>query len=326
MLRYSVPQGDRLWEARSFRIHPGGAELNVAADLASLGDSVCYVTALPPSPLGLLVRRMLDAYRVRVEGDLAAPGRVGVYYYEPGVPPRPGVVTYDREGSSFSRHPWSRFQWEGLLEPGGVFLTTGITAALGPEPLAGVRSGLEAAARAGATAVFDVNYRAKLWSPDEARRAILPLLEHVEVLFTSVPDAVRVLGAPEIPPENLPAWLGERFNLRAVSVVHTPIGGGRRAGREADAPIQWRAIAWREGERALWDQPGGVVTIDRLGAGDAYAAGFLWAIRQGRSLGEAVRYGSAMMALKNTVNGDFCPVWPEELEAVAAGESAGVQR
>lgn len=327
MLRYSVPQGTRLAETRSLLIHPGGAELNVLADLAGLGETVRYVTALPPSPLGLLMRRYMHWYGVRVAGDLAAPGRMGIYYYEPGAAPRPGVVTYDRDGSSFSRYPWSGFDWDAVMEPGDLFLTTGITAALGPEPLAGVRRALERASRAGVTTVFDVNYRSKLWSQEEARRTIVPLLQHVDILFTSVPDAVGILGAPSLPPEELPAWLAQRFQLKAVTLVHTPAPSQRADRHEKpEATIQWRAVAWRDGETAVWDQPAGVVTIDRLGAGDAYAAGFLWALRRGKPLTDAVRYGSAMMALKNTVTGDFCPVQPEELEAMAAGHAGGVQR
>ena len=317
MLRYSVEPGERLAEANTLRIHPGGAELNVGVGLANLGERVRYVTALPDSPLGLRMWRFIAMHGIEVAGDLAAPGRMGIYYLEPGVPPRPGVVTYDRQDSAFSRYPWSTFDWEKVMEPGGIFLTTGISAALSAEALAGVRRALETAARMGMTVVFDVNYRSKLWTPEAAREALVPLLEHVHLLFTSVSDASLILGAPAMAPEELPAWLASRFGLDGVTLVHTP---------EHQEAIQWRALAWYKGESASYDQPAGVVTIDRLGAGDAYAAGFLWAFRHGKSLADAVRYGSAMMALKNTIHGDFGPFRPEELENASAIRPAGVQR
>lgn len=318
MLRYSVEPGERLAEASVLRIHPGGAELNVGVGLANLGEPVRYVTALPESPLGLRMWRFIATHGIEVAGDLAAPGRMGIYYLEPGVPPRPGVVTYDRQDSAFSRYPWSQFDWESVMEPGGVFLTTGITAALSAEALAGVREALATAARQGMTVVFDVNYRSKLWTAEAAREALVPLLEHVNLLFTSMSDASLILGAPEMAPEELPAWLASRFGLQGVTLVHTP--------EEQKEPIQWRALAWYKGESASYDQPAGVVTVDRLGAGDAYAAGFLWSLRQGKSLADAVRYGSAMMALKNTIHGDFGPFRPQELENASAIRPAGVQR
>lgn len=318
MLRYSVEPGERLSHADVLRIHPGGAELNVGVGLANLGEPVRYVTALPDSPLGQRMWRFIAEQGVEVVGDLAAPGRMGIYYLEPGVPPRPGVVTYDRQDSAFSRYPWSQFDWERVLEPGGVFLTTGITAALSAEALEGVRRSLETAARKGLLVVFDVNYRSKLWTPEEAREALVPLLKHVNLLFTSVSDATVILGAPEMDPEELPAWLASRYELDGVTLVYTP-----EAPKE---PIQWRAFAWYKGETASYDQPAGVVAVDRLGAGDAYAAGFLWSLRQGKSLADAVRYGSAMMALKNTIHGDFGPFGPEELEHASAVRPAGVQR
>lgn len=320
LLRYSVPVGQRIETARGFAVHPAGAELNVAVALAHLGWAVRFISALPDDPLGRLALRAIRAYGVQMEGDTAAPGRMGVAYYEPGGPPRSGQVTYDRTGSAFSRYPWHEYDWEAVIDADSVFLTSGITPALGPAAAAGVEVALRTAAGKARLVAFDVNYRRKLWSAEEAREAVVPLMEYVDCLFVSASDAVGVLGAPLLPPEEMLPWLARRFGLRAVAMVYNPMPS------PGAPPVEWRAVIWRDGELASHDQPAGVITIDRLGAGDAFAAGVLWAWMQDRPVQDLVRYGSAMMALKNTFQGDFCPVSPRELEQAALHGGGGLER
>lgn len=313
LLRYSSPVGQRLHQVNRLDIHPGGAELNVAANLVHLGHPVRMVTALPDNALGQLARRYIRAYGVRLAGDLAARGRMGVYYYEPGAAPRPGVVTYDRAGSAFSRYSWSRVDWAELLPREGVFFTTGITAALGRRAAVGMRAAMETARRRGCRVAFDVNYRAKLWPATRARAVLGPLLELVDWLFTSRDDAVVVLGAPDDEPEQLLGWLADRFSLRLATMVYNPPGAGGE-------PLRWRAVAWYEGRCYSHDETTPLETVDRMGAGDAYAAGFLWGLLRTGDVQHALRCGSGLMALKNTFAGDVCPVSAEELEQLIRGD------
>ena len=320
LLRYSVPIGQRIETARTLTVHPAGAELNVAVDLAHLGWRVRFVSALPDNPLGRLALRVIRSHGVEAAGHLAAPGRMGVFYYEPGAAPRGGEVTYDRADSAFSRFPWHEYNWEEAIDAHSVFLTSGITPALSPQAAAGVQAALRAAKGRAKLVAFDVNYRSKLWSPAEAREAIVPLLAYVDCLFVSADDAVRVLGAPPVEPEAMLPWLADRFSLQGVAMVYNPTPS------PGAAPVQWRALVWRAGKLAAYDQPAGVMTIDRLGAGDAFAAGVLWTWMQGRPVQDLARYGSAMMALKCTFEGDFCPVSAQELERAATHSGAGVHR
>ncbi|MBO8141726.1 MAG: sugar kinase [Firmicutes bacterium] len=318
LLRYSTDPGERVRDAHRFHVHVAGSELNVAASLAHLGQRVRMVTALPASPLGALARRKIASYGVVLAGDMAAPGRMGTYYYEPGVPPRPAVVTYDRDGSAFSRYPWTRFDWSKAVAPAGVLFTTGITAALSPEAAGGIRAAMEAAHQAGILIAFDVNYRSKLWPASEARRVLLPLLERVQYLFTSWDDAVDVLGAPGDSPETLLEWLARQFSLRCATMVYNP--------PDADPAVRWRAAAWCEGRYVFHDETAPVQTVDRVGAGDAYAAGFLWALLETGDVREGVRLGSAMMALKCTYRGDVCLADPDDVRRLANGITGGVSR
>lgn len=318
LLRYSTDPGERIKDAHRFHVHLAGAELNVAASLAQLGQPVRMVTALPGDPLGALARRRAAAYGLELEGDMAAAGRMGVYYYEPGVPPRPGLVTYDRADSAFARYPWSSFDWERVMPRGGVFFTSGITAAVGPEGAAGIRAAMEAAAAASTAVAFDVNYRSKLWTPEEARSVLLSFMPSVQWLFTSWDDAVGVLGAPDGSAEQLLAWLADTFSLRCVTMVYNP--------PELAAAVRWRAAAWCDGRYAFHDETAPLHTVDRVGAGDAYAAGFLWAFLRSGDVQEALRVGSALMALKATYRGDVCPADPEDVERLMTGQTGGIRR
>ncbi len=312
LLRYSVPLGERLWFARELRVHAAGAELNLAADLAQVGVDVRYVSAIPDNPVGRLATTLIQETGLSTAYLRREAGRMGVFYFEPGAPPRPGRVEYDRADSAFALFPWDQHPWNEVVAGASWLFTTGITAALGAGPLAGVRAALAAAGRAGVRRAFDINYRAKLWSPEEAAVTLRPLLADVDLLFTSQGDAARILGAPLAPGEEMVQWVSRQFGIPMVAMVYNP--------SPASAPERpsWRCVAWRAGELAVFDQPAGVLTVDRVGAGDAFAAGFLYGLLGGHPLETALRYGSALMALKNTVLGDFARLTREELEEVVA--------
>lgn len=322
LLRYSPPPGVPLGAAPSLEVHVGGSEFNVAAAMAGLGHRATVITAVPAGPTGDGGRRAAALRGVQLAGDVAAPGRMGVYYYESGAAPRPGVVTYDRSDSAFSRVAWARAPWSELLPDRGIFFTTGITAALGPGPLAGVQRGLRAAAERGLFVAFDVNFRAKLWTAAEAGRTVRPLLEHVHTLFTSAEDAVHVLGAPEGPPEAQLPWLARTYGVAVVATVFnpSPVEEGARD------TVLWRAAAWRDEELFVYDQKPPLHTVERIGAGDAFAAGFLSVAASRGSVAAALRRGSVLMALKSTYKGDFWPGTKEELDRLLEDEGGAESR
>jgi len=319
LLRFSAPVGVGLADAPALEVHVGGAEFNVAAAMAALGHPARLITAIPTGPLGEKVRRTALARSVVLVGEMAAPGRMGIYYYEAGAVPRPGWVEYDRALSAFSQWPWHETVWSQLIPREGIFFTTGITPALGSSAAMGVQAALRTAAEQGNRVAFDVNFREKLWTAAKAARVIRPLLEHVDYLFTSRNDAVRVLGAPDAPAEQLLDWLGRTYDLDVVTMVYNPDEKG------PDPPV-WRAVAWSRGEMFVHDEMGPVSTVDRIGAGDAYAAGFLSVVAAGGDVGLAVQLGSRLMALKSTYRGDFWPGTRAELEFLQAGAARGVVR
>lgn len=309
MVRYTPKGYTRLEEAAELEVRVGGSESNVAAALVRLGLRAAWASRLPRNPLGTMVERRLrglgvDTSAVRwVQGE-----RMGTYYIEPGVPPRSGTVLYDRAGSAASRMAPSDYDW-ALLDVTRHVHLTGITAALGPSARATVERAMHEARSRGRTVSFDVNYRARLWSPAAAREALLPLLPLVDVLICPRADAEGVFGIRGEPEEQAAA-LG---NLTGGCCVAVTLGGG--------GSLLWQ----RDGGQYHRAAPIELQAVDRVGAGDAFDAGLIWGFLQGDAP-RGLAYGAAMAALKHTIPGDEFIATLEEVEAVLHLGHLDIQR
>lgn len=317
MVRLSPPGFGRLELARSLAVEVGGAELNTAAGLARLGRSVGWVSRLPAGPLGRLV-----AGRVREAGiddrfvQYADDARCGLYFLEVGASPRASAVYYDRRDSAAAGMTPGMFDWPAILAGAVWFHVTGITAALGPGPAAAVGEALRAAKAAGVRASIDLNYRAKLWPPDEAGRVMGDLVPLADVLIAGEADAEQLFGVVGGDFAEVAEKLADRFGVGLVA-------GTRREGghvwRDRVAGVAF--AAGREYESA-WHE---VEVVDRLGAGDAFAAGLIHGLLDGDTQ-KAIDYAAALGALAHTTPGDLPCVTPDEVAAVLAGDGLRVRR
>lgn len=307
-LRYCVPAGTRLERADRFDAYVSGTEGNVASTLARLGRSTGWVSALPDSPLG---RRVTNEYRlagVNLDAVRWSEGRLATYYVEYAVPPRSIQVWFDRRHSCFAALTSDQVDWDYLLDTRMLHLT-GITLAL-PGPQSLVREAAERAASAGVPVSFDMNYRARLWPPDEARRAVLPLLGYVDVLLCSLGDAVHVLGVAPGAPEDVLRGLAELTSARRV-VMSMGADGVSAWDRAADATEHVSAHE--------------VVILDRIGAGDAMVAGVLHGVLSG-DFSRGLRYGAACAALALGTYGDQLIVDAPELERLVDAPGPMIER
>lgn len=317
MLRFSPPQPRRLEQASNFEVFVGGSELNTLIGAQRLGLSTRYVTSLPKNVLG----RMLAA-RCREQGvDTSRlvwrdEGRLGLYFFEYGATPRPAEVVYDRSFSAFTTLAPGELDWKEILAGAKVFLTTGINPPLSPQMTAVVREAMQAAREAGCEVAFDLNYRSKLWPLEEASRTLRPLLEYVDLFFTTDGDAHDMLGISGDDPVAVAREIQSRYGIRTVNYIYAPPPG---------AAHPWEVVVVSGDEVATAPQRYRVQTVDRLGAGDAYSAGFLYGYLE-RDLQTAVEFGNAMLALKNTVLGDFALVNREEVEELVRGDSGMIRR
>jgi 2-dehydro-3-deoxygluconokinase len=311
MVRLTPPNYERLEVARSLDMAVGGAELNAAVALSRLRRSAAWVSALPDNALGRFIANQARLHGVDT-GHIVWPevGKVGVYYVELGAPPRPPAVLYDRRDTAIALLPPTAIDWSALLAEARVLHTTGITPALSEHARAATAAAIAAARAAGCRVSFDVNYRARLWSPAESRAALEPLIQGVDVLFSSLDD-LRTIFSLDGPPAEVARAARERFDAGVVAT-------GLR-----DGPTDRRSLVLAD--ELHESAPTHFTPIDPLGAGDAYAAGFLAGWIDG-DLRRAIALGDALAALKHTMPGDLLTISPDEVERHLAAGSAKVQR
>jgi 2-dehydro-3-deoxygluconokinase len=317
MVRLAPPHFGRLETARSLDVEVGGAELNTAAGLVRLGRSAAWVSRLPEDPLGRLV-----AGRVREAGvdgrwvRFTPDGRCGLYFLEFGAAPRASSILYDRKDSAAARIAPGMFDWPAVFAGARWFHVTGITPALSGTAAAAADEALRAARAANVRVSFDLNYRSKLWPPDEAARVLGDLLPLCDVLIAGEADAELLFGITGDDFAEVAAGLADRFGVGTV------------AGTRREAPVVWRnrlaavAVAGGREYESAWHE---VEVVDRLGAGDAFAAGLIHGLLDG-DVQKAVDYGAALGALKHTIPGDLPGVSAAEVEAVLKGDGLRVRR
>lgn len=293
MLRLTPPSPLMLEQSASFEVRAAGAESNVAITAARIGMCSGWISRLPKNPLGRRVARAVQAHGVDLSRLVwADDGRVGIYFIDSSKGPRPREIFYDRAGSAITEMTLDDVDWD-YLASARVLHLSGITLALGEKPRSIVHEALEQAARSEQLVSFDLNYRAKLWAPEEARAEIIPLLGKVDILSAGLSETHSVLGerggAQEVA-EALCAQHGFK-----VAVVTDGYGDAVAF----DGTIHTRT-------------PKSVVVVDPIGAGDAFMAGFLVGyLERGTEYGLAM--ATALGALKLTYPGDIAWCTREEL-------------
>jgi 2-dehydro-3-deoxygluconokinase len=317
MVRLSPPNFRRLEQARSLDVQVGGAELNTAVALARLGRSAAWVSRLTDNPLGRLIANHAREAGVSTEHLVwTKEDRVGVYYLEFGAAPRASSVLYDRKGAAIANVRLDMVPWERVFAGAKWFHVTGITPALSPSAALATREALAAARSAGAGTSIDLNYRVKLWTQEEAGRCMADLMQLCDVLITTEEDTERVFGIKGKDYEDVAAQVARCFPVRVVAITLR------------ENPLVWKntwtAIAWQDGH-VLRTRTYEVEIVDRLGAGDSFAAGLIHGLLDG-DLQKGLDFGVAASALKHSIPGDFAWVTREEVEALLKGPGLRISR
>lgn len=303
LLRLSVPSGERLETATRLDVYPAGAEANVVSLLARLGDHTHWAGALPKNSLGRMAANALRVSGVNMDGVLwRDDGRMGTYYAEFGAPPRGIQVTYDRANSCVTQLQPEDIDWDALLNTRLLHLT-GITPALSPSCRGIVSEALLRAKAHGVPVSFDVNYRQKLWPEIEAGKTLLPLIQNMELLFCSRADAIRLFNCSGSMQE-LAQGVLEQTRARCVIVTFADQGA-----------LLWNGQGWQH------EPTRPTQIIDRLGAGDALAAGVIHGWLKG-DLKAGLRYGVTLSALALSQLGDMVITTEEEMQVLSRGGSS----
>ena len=319
LLRLSPPDRQMLVQAGSLDMVVGGAEANVASALASLGHEVRFAGVVADNPLGERALAALRGVGVDVRHVARAQGRMGLYFLEAGSGPRPSAITYDRAGSAFAEAAPESIDFAGALAGARLLHCGGITPALGPGGVALARAAQDAARDMGVPICFDGNYRAQLWAAWDSDPAT--------ILRELVADAAILIGNHR----DISLLLGRDFSgdgeTRRREAAEAAFAAFPKLELIASTARQLvtsdhHRIAARVDSRAGSHQTGEIdVTgiVDRIGTGDAFAAGVLDGWLAGADLAAMAGRGLALAALKHTIAGDMCPVSRAMLEGFSAG-------
>lgn len=321
MLRLSPEGHMRLFQTNRMETTFGGSEANVAASLSIMGIDTAYVTRLPDNPIGHAARDFLRGVGVDTRQIVWGGARLGIYYQESGLGPRASVCVYDRAGSAIAKASPSDFDWDAILEGADWFHFSGITPALSAAQSVGQLSDIcEAACRTarsrGVRVSCDLNYRDKLWTHEQAHDAMSRLAPLTDVCIANDGDARDVFGIlPDRATTGRDAYLSvarqlaETYGYREVAMVL------RLPRRDPDSPTYDLTGLLYDGVTGqAYFAPTYALTIaERVGAGDAFCAGLIYAHLNGMSQINAVNYAVAASTLKHTVSGDCNRVSAEEI-------------
>lgn len=319
LLRLNPPGASLIEQATSLDLAVGGAETNVAAGLARLGHETRLLTCLPEGPLGDKARAAIAAAGIDTRGILRSPGRMGLYFLENGAGLRPAAVIYDRAGSAFSLARPDDLDFAGAMEGASLLHLSGITPALGPRGVELAEAAIAAAQAAQVPICFDGNYRALLWEAwDCDPRAILTRqVQAATIMIGNHRDISLLLGrsfsgeGEDRRREAAEAAFAAFPDLRIIASTarHVLHAGHHRISARVDC----RESGFQTDEISVTG------IVDRIGTGDAFAAGLLHRWLEGADTAAMAQAGLACAALKHALPGDMAMIRPGDLESFTAG-------
>lgn len=298
---------ERLESANKLNIHVGGAESNLAIAMARLGMRTVWLSRLPPNPLGRQIANTLRAHGVDVTSIKWAEGRLGTYFVEFGSAPRATQVIYDRANSAASQMQPDDFDWKQIHQSRWLHLT-GITPALSSSCLQTAKRAIDEARSADVPVSLDINYRAKLWSPEQASPVLDELARLCQVVMVAERDA-RTLFHVSGGVSDILSQLRAKWSQTTIIVTQ---GAGGSSAYDGQHSYHIPAIP--------------VANPVAIGAGDAFDAGLLCALLENKPLDEALRMGNSLAALKMTISGDIAVFTRAELDAFLQNQVSGVVR
>jgi len=315
LLRLSSPGAELLLQSPQLNVCVGGAEANVAVSLTTLGHDVGVFTKLPDTALGQAARNELRRYGVDTSRIAFTPGRMGLYFLSPGAGGRAAEVIYDRAASSFASADHTQTSWTEVLDGAGWLHVSGVTAALGANVAEAAIRAVTEARKLGLTVSFDCNYREKLWKAwnGDAPGILREILSQSDIAFGNERDVALILGGSPANARDAADSAFKAFpNLKLMAATH-------RVQHSVNHHALAAALHTREGS---WESPAIEVThiVDRIGAGDAFAAGLIHALRTSANNAGAIRFALGAACIKHTIPGDFNLASAAEIEALLAAD------
>lgn len=330
MMRLNPEGYRRFVQADRFEASYAGGEANVAVGLAQFGMDAAFVSKVPAHEIGQCAVNELRRFGVDTSLILRGGDRLGLYYVEKGASQRASKVIYDRAGSAIAKAAVSEFDWDAIFENASWFHWTGITPALGGELPDICLEACKAAKAHGVTISCDLNFRKKLWTSAQANTVMSKLMPYVDVCIANEEDAKDVFGiaasgtdiaAGKLSREgyrSVAEQLCARFGFKAVAIT--------LRGSISASDNDWAAMLYTGGE-TYFSPTYHIRIVDRVGGGDSFGAGLIYAMLNGKAPQDTVNFAVAASCLKHSIDHDFDLVSVSEVEALAAGNASGrVQR
>ena len=332
MMRLNPEGYLRFTQADRFEASYAGGEANVAVSLANFGLDASFVTKLPAHLLGESARNAVRHFGVDTRNIVWGDGRLGLYFVEKGASQRASKVVYDRAGSSIALASRSDFDWADIFKGATWFHFTGITPALGGALPQICRDALEYCRAHRITVSCDLNYRGKLWTRQKAGEVMAGLMPYVDILIANEADAADVFGIvgkgrdveagrlDKAGYVSVAEQLVERFGVGKVAIT-------LRTSLSASDNL-WAGMLYEaETKKACFSTEYKMHIVDRVGGGDSFGGGLIYALCTGKDAQAAIDFAVAASCLKHSIEHDFNLVTVQEVESLAAGNTAGrVQR
>ena len=328
MLRLSPDGYYKLFQKPELNTSFCGAEANVAVALSNFGDEAEFVTALPDNDIGRAACRELMRYGVKTDNIVYTGDRLGIFFAEKGASQRPSKVIYDRKNSAIALAEPSSFDWEKIFDGEDWFHITGITPALS-DSLAKISvDAVKAAKKAGLTVSCDINYRSKLWSAQKARPVMTEIMKYVDVCIGNEEDAEIVFGIKAGTTDVTKGQLDTDGYKKSLQTVAETFGckivaySQRKSYSASDNG--WSGIIYDDEKKHVYTSAQKKIRItDRIGGGDAFASGLIYALHNNISPANAIETAAAAGCLDQTLEGDFCLFGINDVIDLAGGNSSG---
>ena len=328
LLRLSAPGREKLLQRPQLEVCVGGAEANVGVSLARFGHHVAMVSTVADNALGEAVAGELRRHGLDTAGVRKMPGRMGLYFLAPGAAQRPAEVLYDRAGSAFALAAADAYDWPGLLAGADWLHLSGVTPALGANTAAAALAAARAARAAGVKVSFDGNFRPSLWQAwnGDAPTILRGLMGQADVLFADHRDMGVVLGGQYPQAEALERVRAAAADAFAAFPHLRWMACTLRTPRNVDHHALAGVLVGRDGAVALAPALEVGPIVDRIGGGDAFAAGVLHGLIRGWAPERTIRFCLAAGCLKHAIPGDFSLASEAEVEALMGEGRFDVKR
>lgn len=325
MLRLSTPDYKRFVQAESFDAVYGGAEANVAISLANFGLDTYFVSKVPNNPIGESGLNSLRKFGVKTDYVARGGDRLGIYFFEKGTSIRPSKVVYDRSKSSMATAGPEDFDFNTIFKDADWFHFSGITPALGKKGIKIARKAVEAAKQNGVKISLDLNYRKQLWGIEEFEKVMSELLQDVDVCFgwlSSVEEKkeeyqVADFAKEEIHVKRFEEIFNKMIDKFNIKYVVTTMRENFSASHNALSAVIYNGKEIYQSKRYDFN------IEDRVGGGDAFAAGIIYGLIMEKDYKKALEFGVASSALKHTIGGDANLVTVDEVMEVVNGNTSG---